>query len=115
MLPYEAKPLSEHDRLEIFRIATKGILKRYAKEIAKGMTDGELKLALEDVLGIFGGSGGPDSFSVTFTGYGLRIWGGRHTVNHVSEKPLFDGKRTVAMARQLYGIKNPDEPQLDLF
>lgn len=109
------KPLSEADRTEIFRLATRGFPKRFAAAIRNGMTDAELEAALADTLGIFGGSTGPERFSTTFTGKGLRIWGGWHVVNHVLEKPLFAGKVTIAKARDVYGIDDPDNPQLSLF
>lgn len=76
------------------------------------MTDAELGTALTEVLGIFGGSGGLDCLSVTFTGTGLRIWGGWHVVNHSIERPLLSGKKTIEMARQAYGIADPENPQL---
>lgn len=111
----EERPLTEADKTEIFRIATRSFPKRYADAIKQGMTDEELEAALAQTLGVFGGSGGPDRYSVTFTGSGLRIWGGWHVVNHITEKPLFTGKRTSAKAREVYGIANPDNKQLDLF
>jgi len=109
------KALTSADVAEVFKIATRGLLRRYADQIKTGMTDMELEEALKEVLGIFGGSGGPDSLSVSFSGNGLRIWGGWHVVNHVQEKPLFSGKQTIAMARQLYGIADSGSDQLFLF
>ena len=79
------------------------------------MTDKELRAALEVTLGIFGGSGGPDCLSVSYNGSGLRIWGGWHVVNHVVEPPLYSGKATVAMARTVYNISDPEDNQLALF
>ncbi len=109
------RPLSDVDRVEVFRIATSGFERRYGHRIAEGMTDEELEKALSEVLGIFGGSGGPDRLSVTFKGAGLRIWGDWQPVNHVLEKPLFAGKATIAMARTVYGIADPDDQQLSMF
>ena len=109
------RPLTTADRIEVFRIATSGFVLRYADTIAKGMSDTELEAALVATLGSFGGSGGPDRLSVTFTGAGLRIWGGWHVVNHVKEKPLFAGKATIALAREFYGIADPKDQQLKLF
>jgi hypothetical protein len=84
-------PLTQAERIEIFKLATRGLLHRYEEQFKAGMSDAELRLALAETLGIFGGSGGPNSPSVSFTGAGLRIWGGRHTVNHHAQKPLFGG------------------------
>ena len=111
----EDRPLTEADRTEIFKLATHGFSKQFAEAIKHGMTDQELQAALSRTLGIFGGSSGPDRFSTTFTGSGLRIWGGWHIVNHVKEKPLFAGRRTIAKAREVYGISNPDNKQLNQF
>lgn len=69
------------------------------------LPNGELEAALAEYLGIFGGSCGADRFTTTFTGNGLRIWGGWHVVNHVQEKPLFAGKATIAKAREVYNIR----------
>lgn len=110
--PFE--PLSRQERIEVFKLATKGLVKRYGDNFASGMSDAELKAALEQVLGIFGGSGGPDRLSVCFKGSGLRIWGSHHAFNHVEEKPLFEGAATIAMAREIYGIVDPDLEQISL-
>ncbi len=108
------QPLDHNDRIEIFRIATRSLVHWYGGEFDAGMTDAELAKTLEYALGIFGGSGGPDRLSETHTGRGLRIWGGWHVVNHVTEKPLFKGRETVAMARYVYRIPDPGNDQLDL-
>jgi len=109
------RALTEADKVMIFKLATASLPRRYREAIKTGMSNEELSNALQSVLGIFGGSGGPGRPSISFTGSGLRIWGGWRTVNHVSEKPLFSGKATIAMARQVYGIKDPNNKQMDLF
>lgn len=106
--------LSEQDRIKVFKLATKGLVHRYHNKFESGITDAELKSALEDALGIFGGSGGPDRLSVSHKGAGLCIWGGWHSINHVKEKPLFAGATTIAMAREVYGIADPDSDQMSL-
>ncbi len=108
-------PLSREDKIEIFHLATRSLVHWYGDHFKRGMSDEELKSALERSLGIFGGSGGPNRLSVSFKGSGLRIWGGWHAVNHVKEAPLFSGKATIAMAREVYGITDPDEKQKSLF
>lgn len=102
-------PLTNADRLEIFRIATGSLVHCHGEKLKSGMTDAELEAALANTLGIFGGSAGPGKPSVSFAGAGLRIWGGWDGVNHVVEKPLFAGRQTIAMARQTYAIPDPDE------
>jgi len=109
------RSLTREEKEDVFRIAARSLPARYSKEIEAGMTDEELISALEQVLGIFGGSAGPDCLSVTYKGSGLKIWGGWHTVNHVTEAPLFQGKQTLAMARLLYNIQDPANKQMGLF
>ena len=106
--------LSREDKTEIFRLATGSLVHWYGDQFKLGMSDKDLNAALEHCLGIFGGSGAPQQLSVSFKGSDLRIWGGRHIINHVKEPPLFSGKATIAMAREIYGITNPDEKQLSL-
>jgi hypothetical protein len=108
------KPLSDTDQLEVFRIATKGFVHFHSHRFAEGMTETDLETALKSSLGIFGGSGGPNRLSVSYAGSGLKIWGGWHFVNHVFEPPLFSGKQTLKMAREVYKIRDPDDQQLSL-
>jgi hypothetical protein len=108
-------PLTQAERIEVFRLATRGLVHRYGEQFKAGMNEAELRSALETSLGLFGGSGGPDGPSVSHTGAGLRIWGGRHTVNHHIQKPLFAGDVTVAMAREVYSISDPQSGRLKLF
>ena len=75
------------------------------------MSDEQLTAALKDILGIFGGRSASGGLSFTVMGAGLRIWGGWRVINHVIEPPLYAGKTTIAMARETYGIANPDDPQ----
>ena len=109
------KPLSEADKELIFRTATGALPRRYADAIRSGMTDKALESALKDILGVFGGSAGPGKLYIAHMGAGLRIWGGWHIVNHVQEPPLFAGPATIAMARIVYGVADPNDPQLPLF
>ena len=109
------RSLTPEDKIDVFRIATGGLVHHFGEKLEAGMTDKELHAALEVTLGIFGGSGGPDCLSVSYKGSGLRIWGGWHVVNHVVEPPLYSGKATVAMARTVYNISDPEDNQLALF
>jgi len=108
-------PLSEADKKTVFRKATAGFQRRYASQIETGMSDSDLEAALKSDLGIFGGSGGPDQLSIAYSGTDLRIWGSWTTVNSVRDKPLFSGRQTIAMARQVYAIADPDDEQMKLF
>ncbi len=111
----ENRPLSQTDKEEAFRIATRALPKWYADAVASGMTDAALTFALEQVLRIFGGSCGPGRMDVTHQAAGLKIWGGGDFVNHHTEKPLFSGTKTLALARHIYGIGDPDDVQMALF
>lgn len=110
--------LTDADRREGFMRATGGFLRskeRWAERAARGMTDAELAEALANELGIFGGSGGPGTLDLTFQGAGLKIWISWGVHNHVAMKPTFEGRATIAMARLVYGIKDPADKQLALF
>jgi hypothetical protein len=107
--------LMQADKEEVFRIATRAMPRWYADQVAKGMSDGALTSALEQVHGSFGGSCGPGRMDVAHQAAGLKIWGGWHFVNHHTEKPLFQGIKTLVMARHIYGISDPDDDQMLLF
>lgn len=113
--PPSPPPLTLSEKHEVFKLATRSFPDRYEKEIKRGMTDIELADALKKHLGIFGGSCSPDRLSVTYQCAGLKIWGGWHIVNHVIEKPLFSGNQTIAMAREVYAIVDPEQNQISLF
>lgn len=106
--------LTQAEKEAVFRSATGALTRWYGDEIKAGMTDVELTQALKVALGIFGGSCGPGRLSVTHKASGLTIWGGWHIINHLMEEPLFKGQQTLAMARYLYNIANPDDQQLAL-
>lgn len=113
------RPLTTEDKIHAFRLATQGYsqegMSSWAALSEKGLNDDELTLVLAAKLGIFGGRGGPNHLHVTHQGAGLKIWASWEVHNHLELKPLFEGAATVAMARQAYGIPNPDNPQLSLF
>lgn len=102
------------DKVAAFQAATGAFARRFANRFAAGMTDVELTDALRDSLGIFGGRGGPAQMHLTWQGVGLKIWASWRVHNHVQERPIFEGAGTVAMAREVYGISNPENSQLSL-
>ncbi|WP_412033195.1 hypothetical protein ACLIR7_08900 [Nitratireductor aquimarinus] len=111
------RPLTEVDKRAGFMRATGGYARakeRWAERAARGMSDAELAEALAFELGIFGGSSGPNSLSLIYQGAGLKIWISWEIQNHVIAKPAFEGKATIAMARHVYGIKDPADRQLTL-
>jgi hypothetical protein len=112
-----ARPLTREDRERAFRRATHGFAgsgDRWARHAETGLTDEQLKDVLAFELGIFGGSCGPGHMDVAYQGAGLKIWAAWHSLNTVQEDPIFQGAATIAMARQLYGIGNPNDTQLAL-
>ena len=107
-------PLTHPEKVAAFKAATRSLIHWYGEEIAAGVTDERLEELLAKALGIFGGSGGPDRLSIVYQGSGLKIWAGCTAVNHVQEKPIFQGRATVRMAREVYRIPNPGDPQFRL-
>lgn len=45
----------------------------------------------------------------------LKIWASRSAPNIVTNTPVFEGRATIAMAREGYGIRGPAGRQLPLF
>jgi len=113
------RTLSKEDKLLVFRKATcsmEGAADRWAQRAARGLTDDELTDALRYELGIFGGSSAREDVpALTFQANGLRIWAAWEFPNHVKDKPLFQGRSTMDMARLVYGIRNPEAKQLSFF
>ena len=106
--------LTQPEKEWVFQKATSGLPRSFSTEIKAGMTEEAIETALKSVLGIFGGSCGPNQFWISHQGAGLKIWGSRGSHNHVLDAPLFAGKATIAMARYIYGIKDPGDKQLQL-
>lgn len=107
-------PLTHEDKVAAFKAATRSLIHWYGDELVAGVTDERLEELLRNALGIFGGSGGPDRLSLTFQGAGLKIWASWGSHNHVTDKPVFQGKATVKMAREVYGISDPANRQMRL-
>lgn len=108
-------PLTYDEKVAAFKAATRSLIHWYGDEISAGVTDERLEELLKQALGIFGGSSGPDRLSLTFQGAGLKIWASWGSHNHVTDKPVFQGKATVKMAREVYSIFDPTDPQRRLF
>ncbi len=124
MLPshFGDHPMSEltrTDKRNAFIAATKtteNAAVRWKKRSETGLTDDALKEALRYELGIFGGSSKTECRpSITYQGAGLKIWAGWHTVNHCQEQPIFEGIATMKMAREVFGISDPNDDQQLLF
>lgn len=112
------RPVTDADKRHGFLRATGGFSgskARWVERAARGMSDAELAEALADEIGIFGGSCGPGELWLTYQGSGLKIWIAWESGNHVATKPTFEGRTTIAMARLVYGIRDPADQQLALF
>ncbi len=112
------KQLSKTDRRNAFLAATRTFAKagiRWRHRSSKGLTDAELEDALRYELGIFGGRSTENCPSIIYQSAGLKIWAGWHSFNHYQKIPIFEGLATIKMAREIYGIKDPSNCQLDLF
>jgi hypothetical protein len=107
--------LTADERDEVMRLVTAGFARRYQAQIAVGMTDDQLRNALAEAFGIFGGFGHLHGYSATYQASGLKVWGAKHVVNHVIETPLCQGQLTVQLVRALYSIDDPSCAQPSLF
>jgi hypothetical protein len=109
-------PLTRDEVEYAFRRATSGFAggkDRWAERAATGLTDEELAGALKYEIGSFGGQGGPGMLGISYQGNGLKIWADRG-IGSCRRKPVFAGASTVAMARTVYGIKDPADKQMSL-
>ena len=113
------RELTTEEKRRAFSRATGGMSgagERWKERAASGMTDEQLAAALAYELGIEGGaSSWNDVPAYHVKGAGLQIWISWDFPRCHQEKPTFKGSDTVAMARQVYGIRNPEDKQMDLF
>ena len=112
------KDLTEEDKREAFLRATRGYSgsnDRWELRARTGMTDEELAEALKTEIGIYGGSCGPNEMAICFQASGLKIWASwRGYPNPYDDSPIFAGAATIRMAREVYGIENPEDGQMRL-
>lgn len=112
------RPLTHEEKLWAFRRATGGFANagnRWAEHARTGLSDAHLEEALRYELGIMGGSCGPGQLDIAYQGAGLKIWASWDRINLVQDKPIFAGRATIAMAREVYGIRDPSDRQTSLF
>ena len=94
---------------------TGGALDRWSARAATGLNDADMAKAVRYELGICGGSGCSNSIHIHYEGAGLKVWAAWEIFIPQSEEPIFQGDATIKAARCLFGVKNPDDVQLDLF
>ncbi len=92
-----------------------GAPERWEQRAEAGLTDDELQDALKYELGIAGGSSCRDSISVAYQGAGLKIWASRDYANSCLDEPVLQDRQTMAIARHVFSIANPDDRQMALF
>jgi hypothetical protein len=112
------RELSTQDKHEAFMRAVHSFAnadERWQQRAVSGLTDDELKEALRYELGIAGGSSSRGSIRVEYQGAGLKIWASWDSFNHYGTKPILEGTDTMAFAREVFEISNPDNEQLSLF
>lgn len=110
----EKRMLSQTDIIEALRRATtsfEGADERWQARARSGLTDAELGDVLKYEIGIAGGSSGRDILSVEYQRSGLKIWAGWQGTNSFRDCPVLEGKRTMQMAREIYGICDPLDKQ----
>lgn len=111
-----SETLTREDVEEAFRRATNSVVeaaKRWAARVESGLTDEELAEALRYELGLMGGTGERGALCVAYQGAGLKIWAGKS--GWALTPPVLEGARTVAFAREYYGIPDPSDEQMKLF
>jgi hypothetical protein len=109
-------PLTDDEKVWAFRRAAEGMEgapKRWAERVSSGLTDEQLEDALQYEFGSMGGSS-RDNVGVTYAGDGLKVWADRRMGSR-SRPPMLEGKTTLAFARRVYGITDPDDKQMWLF
>lgn len=113
-----SRPLTADEKLWAIMRATGGFARseeRWRERAQTGLSDADLEKALRFELGIMGGSCGPGQLHLAYQGAGLKIWASAEAINLVQDRPVFEGRATMAMARQVYGIRDPADRQLALF
>ena len=104
--------LTPDEKLWAFRKATnsmEGAPRRWAERVRTGLTDEQLAEAIQYELGETGGASG-ENVGVTYQGRGLKIWADR-CVGSRTWPPILEGQATVRLAREVYGIEDPDNKQ----
>jgi hypothetical protein len=114
----ESPPLTPDEKVWAFRKATNSVEnapKRWTERVRTGLTDEQLAAAIKYELGEMGGYCGSDGVSVEYEGNGLKIWAAHGMPHRHTETPMCAGPATLRLAREVYGIADPEEKQMGLF
>ena len=112
------RKLTEIDKQQSLRRALtcmQGSGDRWLNRANTGLNDTDMAQAVRYELGISGGSGCRDSIDIHYEGAGFKVWAAWECFNHCLEEPIFQGNATIKAARLLFGVKNTNDLQLDLF
>ena len=109
------RSVTPKDKVAAFTAVTPRFYRDNQHRFEEGMSDVEIEHALKDQFGDFGSRGGPGQLHITYQGAGLKLWVSWHIHNYVREEPALVGAVTIAMAREIYGITNSDDRQMDFF
>lgn len=109
------RPLSAEEKVAAFKVATDYFARRLTEHGNCPMDDFTLEAMLRKAMGVRDMRYSPGKLHVSWKGSGLRIWATRSIHDFHDGPPLIAGARTLAMAREVYGIPHPGDAQLSLF
>ena len=112
------RTLTEIDKQQSLRRALtcmQGAKDRWLYRASTGLNDADMAKAVRYELGISGGSGCRDSIDIHYEGAGFKVWAAWECFNPCQTEPIFQGNVTINAARILFGVKNSNDVQLDLF
>lgn len=113
------RSLTLEDKINAFKSAVHGFSgsrERWAQRSGAHMSNADLEDVLRYELGIAGGSSAyGDTPCIHFQRSGLKIWASWESFIPQSTIPIFQGKSTIQMARQIFDIKEFGDTQLPLF
>ncbi|MEO1152191.1 MAG: hypothetical protein AAFW83_14560 [Pseudomonadota bacterium] len=111
-----SKPLTQDDKLSAFLSVVGGSRPIWTELAQSGASDDRLAIELERHIGIEGGSSPRSNCPAThYKAAGLRIWASWDLTYPLRERPIFAGRLTVSMAREVFAIPDPSDDQLKLF
>lgn len=107
--------LTADQKRQAFILATQSFADaaaRWEADATRGLTDSQLAERLAYELGSYGGHA-RTGLDVEYTADGLRIWARTDGfVRRTTDAPIMQSAATIAFARVVYGIPDPDQSQL---
>jgi len=90
-----------------------GAPSRWTERATRGLTDEQLAEAIKYEFGEMGSHCG-ERVGVTYQGAGLKVWADR-CIGSRRNEPIVEGQAAVRLAREIYGIPDPEDRQGRLF